>query len=412
MKLLTDKVNINFFYLLFGQTISQLGDKFYSFALAYLVLNTTKSTTAMGTVILFPMLSSIITGFLLGGFIDRHSRKAILIITDIIRGLVIAAVTLLFSIDALTLPIIIFSQIILSVCSAFFSPTVFSVLPQIVKKDRLAKANARMQLITASVTIIGPLLAGVMVANIGYIFIFIFNTISFFLATILTTKINIPSVAKKVNKVQNKFSDGYKYIFKKKSLLAVVIVVAVGHFFVGAIDVVIPALSIKLRGNGAQNMGYIQTFFGVGALAASILLNIVNINNREDKVLFTSLYIIGGIYILLGVLFTAKVMSVVPYLFVFLLYSSVIMFAATCFQVILQKNIEESMSGRVWSIVNSLGNCSMPLAVAVVGFMLDYIRFAYLTTAIGITIFPLVTFLCILYSKGNIKKEIKQLIIE
>ncbi len=411
MKLLTDKVNFNFFYLLFGQTISQLGDKFYSFALAYLVLNTTKSTTAMGMVILFPMLSSIITGFLLGGFIDRYSRKAILIITDIIRGLVIAAVTLLFSINALTLPIIIFSQIILSVCSAFFSPTVFSVLPQIVEKDRLAKANARMQLITSSVTIIGPLLAGVVVANIGYNFIFIFNTISFFLATIFTTKINIPNVSKKENKTENNFSDGYKYIFNKKSLLAIVIVVAVGHFFVGAIDVIIPALSIKLRGNGVQNMGYIQTFFGVGTLVASILLNIVNINNREEKVLFTSLYIIGGIYILLGVLFTVKVMSVVPYLFVFLLYSSVIMFAATCFQVILQKNIEESMSGRVWSIVNSLGNCSMPLAVAVVAFMLDYIRFAYLTTAIGITIFPLVTFLYILYSKGNNKKEIKQLII-
>ena len=247
-----------------------------------------------------------------------------------------------------------------------------------------------------------------MVANIGYNFIFIFNTISFFVATIFTTKINIPNIVKKENKAENNFSDGYKYIFNKKSLLAVVIVVAVGHFFVGAIDVIIPALSIKLQGNGAQNMGYIQTFFGVGTLAASILLNLVNINNREDKVLFTSMYIIGGIYILLGVLFTFKIMSVVPYLFVFLLYSSVIMFAATCFQVILQKNIEESMSGRVWSIVNSLGNCSMPLAVAVVGFMLDYIKFDYLTIAIGITVIPLVTFLCILYSKGNNKKEIKQ----
>lgn len=55
-------LNRNLVYLLSGQFISQIGDKFYALALAFWIMETTKSATAMGTVMLFSMLPSVITG--------------------------------------------------------------------------------------------------------------------------------------------------------------------------------------------------------------------------------------------------------------------------------------------------------------------------------------------------------------
>src|SRR5689334_18807907 len=109
-------LNKNLYFLLSGQFISQIGDKFYALALAYWVLQTTKSPSMMGLVLFSSMAPAILTGFFAGGIIDFFNRKTLLVNTDVIRGFVVTAVVVSYYSGVLNFLIIIAAEIILSIC--------------------------------------------------------------------------------------------------------------------------------------------------------------------------------------------------------------------------------------------------------------------------------------------------------
>lgn len=370
-------INRNLIYLLSGQFISQIGDKFYALALAFWVMETTKSAAAMGTVMLFSMLPSVITGFFLGGFIDRHNRKAILITADIIRGFTIAVVIAVFYLKTLTLPVIILAQVVLSISSAFFNPAVFALIPQIVEKEQLTRANALSQLVYGITLIIGPVVGGLTVAYTGYWFVFVFNAVSFFISAFFNLLLRIQDLQRKDENRKGKLGviEGYKYIFRKRNLIVIITIVAIVHFFVGAFQVAIPTLAVSLQGSGAQNLGLLETSFGLGAVGAGILLSTVKLNNKEEKVIFLSITLIGVFYFIIGVVNRLGIIVVWPYMAAFVLLGSVIILASTCYKVIIQQSVENDMTGRVFGIVTSIGNGSIPVAAFIFGILTDIMKF-------------------------------------
>jgi Major Facilitator Superfamily. len=364
-------------YLLSGQFISQIGDKFYALALAFWVMETTKSAAAMGTVMLFSMLPSVITGFLLSGFVDRNSRKAILITADIIRGFTIAVVIAVFYFKALTLPVIILVQVVLSISSAFFNPAVLVIIPQIVEKEQLTRANALSQLVYGLTLIIGPVVGGLAVAYIGYWFVFVFNAVSFFISAFFNLLLKVQVLRKNEENRKGKLRviEGYKYIFEKRDLVVIIAIVAIVHFFVGAFQVAIPTLAVSLQGSGAQNLGFLDTSFGLGAVGAGLLLSTIKLNNKEEKVIFLSISSIGVFYFIIGVVNRFGINVVWPYMVAFMLLGIVIILASTCYKVIIQQSVENEMIGRVFGIVTSIGNGSIPVAAFIFSILTDILKF-------------------------------------
>jgi len=393
-------INKNLLIVIVGQFLSQFGDKIYLLALTYWVLDTTKSSAATGIALFSSMAPATIIGFVLGGFVDRHNRKSIMIMTDIIRGCVIGIVSVLFYLNFLNLYVVIIAQVLLSVCAAFSDPAVFAIMPMIVERESLSKAIAKSQLVDGVTTIIGPILGGIGIAFWGYGAIFITNGLSFFMSAALERFIKLPP-----NILQNKeekesintytIIDGYKYIFQRKKLKIIIGIVVIGHFVVGALQIIMPILSKIIEGNGAQNLGYIQTAFGIGAVVASLLLAIINISKREEKLMFGSIIAIGCTYIVFGAVNSIGVISIMSYLVIILLFGSIIIFAATCYQVVLQNEIDDSMKGRVYAIVNSIGDSTIPIGILIYGILLDYAKLYWATFALGFIIIPLAILLYI-----------------
>ncbi|MCP4672415.1 MAG: MFS transporter, partial [Desulfobacula sp.] len=185
-------INRNFFYLLTGQFISQIGDKFHMIALAFWVLKSTGSSAKMGAVLAASLIPSLIFGLVSGAFIDRYNRKFIIIGTDLIRGIIIFIFALLFYFKITNFSIILLMQILLSINAAFFDPAIPSVIPQIVDKKDLASANSKHQFVNGFSTIAGAFLGGICIGIFGYLWIFVINAISFLLSAILECFINIP----------------------------------------------------------------------------------------------------------------------------------------------------------------------------------------------------------------------------
>ncbi|MDO0823169.1 MFS transporter [Desulfosporosinus nitroreducens] len=380
-------INNNLFLLLCGQLISQIGDKFYSLALAYWVLQTTHSPSLMGIVLFFSMAPAIMTGFFSGGIIDFFNRKTLMVNTDIIRGLVVSAVAVSYYAGALNILIIIAAQVILSICSAFFDPTVQAIIPQIVEKDELSKANAKSQFIGGIALVAGPLLGGICAVWLGYGFIFSFNALSFFIAALLATLLVIKPLTRAEHlkkRIRENIFDGYKYIFKNRSIILIVSVIAILHFFVGSVQVIMPVFAVTLKGNGAQNLGYIESFYGTGVILTGFLLSLTSINNKEKEFMYGGICFIGLVYALFGILSNLGIRDVFPYFLIFFSMSSAVVVISTCYRAILQKNVEYAMAGRVFGIIGSVGNFTYPVAMLIFGVLLDWFKYGQLLMFCGI----------------------------
>lgn len=393
----------NLYLLIAGQFISQIGDKFYALALAFWVLEATGSSSKMGLVIFFAMAPSILMGFFIGGIIDRFNRKTLLIASDVFRGVVIGLVVIVYFLGHLNLVVIIAAQILLSIASAFFTPTVQAVIPQIVDKEHIPAANAKSQLASGISMIAGPVIGGLAVSYLGYAFVFIFNAVSFMAAAVFEALMNIGSsgASEKAGSMKDSIKEGYSYIFGRKKILIIISIVAIIHFFAGSIQVVIPVLANRLNGNGALNLGYIETFYGFGAIAAALLLNVFSISRKEEKAMFGGVSVLGLIFIVFAVLTGCGVKSKIPFFIVFLLISLTVIIISTAYQTILQKNVENTMAGRVFGIIGSVGNLTLPVATLVFGFMMDWFRLEKLTGICGAALLALSILLFIVYGRRS-----------
>jgi MFS family permease len=391
--------NLNLNLLLSGQLVSQTGDKFYMLALSFMVLETTGSAAKMGVVLFAGMLPIVAVGLFSGVVVDRVDRKAIIIVTDILRGVIVSVVSLLYAQGALTFGLILASQVLLGLNSAFFNPAIPSLIPMIVPKGDLSQANAKTQFASGFANIAGPALGGILVSIYGYSVVFALNAASYFAAAFFECFLKIPSVKTEAHEsFVSAFKEGYRTIYADRKLLIILFMVFVIHFFVGSIEVAIPVIADHLPGSGPANMGYIQTAFGAGAVIMALALSFFSIGGREAFMLFAAVALIG-IFLSLISLSGLLASDLIPYMVLFLLVSASIILAATSFQSLIQANTALEITGRVFGVVSSVGNFSIPFAMLVYGFLLEYCNSHLLLGISGLIIILVTVFSHLLYRK-------------
>ncbi|NNL78274.1 MAG: MFS transporter [Desulfobacterales bacterium] len=385
-------MNKNLYLLLSGQLISQIGDKFHMLAVAFLVLKTTGSPAKMGLVLFCSVFPAMLLGFISGAFLDRYSRKIIIVSADVIRGLIVSALCALYYLGVLSFAMLLVAQLLLSVCTAFFDPAIPAIIPQIVKRDQLTQANSQAQFISGIATIIGPTLGGLMVAWTGYLPIFIINAGSYLFSACFEGFIRLPALNTKAtvkSRILDDIIEGCRYVFSRKRLLIILLMVGVIHFFVGSIEAVIPVFATDLKGGGAENIGFIQTCFGLGTVLAALFISIRNINDKEVLFLFGSVFLIGLLLLMISLLHLAGIRIVAPFLVFFLAIGAAVILAGTSFRSILQKDVEAMLMGRVFGFVSSVGNISIPLAILVFGLLMEYVHFRAILAVSGFALLPL-----------------------
>ena len=263
----------DFKLLLSGQLVSQVGDKCHMIALAFWVLDTTGSSGKMGAVLAASLVPSLLLGLFSGAFIDRYSRKAIIVGTDVIRGLILLTFAGMMALGQVNFAVVLVLQVLLSINAAFFDPSIPAVIPQVVGKEDLARANAMHQSVNSFAMIGGAALGGVAVAGLGYGPVFLLNGLSFLVSAGFEAFIRIP---RQMNSGSGKnllsdIREGYAYLFGSRKLLIILSMVMVIHFFVGGLEVFMPVIANRSGGPGV--LGLFQAGLGGGILVMSLLLS-------------------------------------------------------------------------------------------------------------------------------------------
>jgi hypothetical protein len=169
----------DFWFYFSGQLISQVGSSFTLFALPLLVFKLTHSATSLGLTTVANLLPYLLFGLVLGALVDRIDRKRMMLLTDVGRACVIVILPLLALSGGLRVEDIYVVAFAQSTLGILFNCGEFAAIPSLVGRDDLVAANGRIMATNSAGQIIGPILAGVLVAVMSPADLLFFDAASF-----------------------------------------------------------------------------------------------------------------------------------------------------------------------------------------------------------------------------------------
>ena len=144
---------------------ANLADGVFLIAIPLIAVRLTSSPAAIAGIAIAAQIPMLLLGLLAGGLADRLDRRRTMLTVQVLRVAVVGVLTALALADALSLPVLYVAAFIIGSGEAFFDTNAQSILPSIVGRDRLVKANGRLfGAETIMNSFVGPPLGGVLVA--------------------------------------------------------------------------------------------------------------------------------------------------------------------------------------------------------------------------------------------------------
>ncbi len=373
------------FRLLFGgETVSVLGDQFHFVALAWLTLQLTGSGLALGTVLMTAAVPRAVFMLLGGALSDRFSPRSLMLSSNALRAVVMAIIATLVLTGNAQLWQLYLLAAIFGVVDALFYPAISTITPMLVAERQLPAANALMQGSQQLSGLVGPALAGLLVAAVQTGPAFAIDAVSFTVAALALVLIRCgrraatADVERSAESVMQTIGSGLRYAWSDPAIRTLVILTTALNFaFTGPISVGLAWLADSRFEGGSAAFGIILSAFGAGALLGAVVAGSVHHVPKLGTVVL-------GIGVLLGI--GLGLIGVAPSVPVVLAIAAPmgIMVGFTNVQVIawLQARVAYAMRGRVMSLV-MLGSVALgPLSLAATGVLLD-LGAATLTFAIA-----------------------------
>jgi DHA3 family macrolide efflux protein-like MFS transporter len=289
--------NRNFLALWLGQVISQIGDSFTFLALLIMVNQLTGSTVSMGMMMISLTLPQLVFSFLAGVIVDRLDRRKIMIFSDLLRGLLVLAFLTVRSAEQVYILYIV--GFLVSTVSVFFWPARTAMIPRIVKGEaKLLSANALSQTIRVAAMLIGPALAGFLIAWVGTSLAFVVDSLTYLVSaiaimTITTGGETLDQERIGVRMIWQRFTEGFSYMLRHSTVLGIIVTLMVGLLGIGAIEVLfVPFLQGEF-GVGPEGLGFTQTAQGVGMLLGSVLIGNLAARFRLTRIIAWSIGLLG-----------------------------------------------------------------------------------------------------------------------
>ena len=263
----------NFRLFFSGQFVSLIGTWMQSVAQSWLVYRLTGSVVLLG----FIGFASQIPVFLLapigGAVADRHNRRRILIITQtsaMIFAFILAFLTLTGNIQVWHLFVI---AACFGIGNAFDIPTRQAFAVDMVGKEDLINAIALNSSMFNGARIVGPAIAGILVAWIGEGWCFFLNAASYIavITGILMMNIEIKIHPKTGSTISN-IAEGFKFVAKTAPVRALLLLLGLISLMGMPYAVLMPIFADKILGGDSSTLGYLMGASGLGALIAALAL--------------------------------------------------------------------------------------------------------------------------------------------
>jgi len=292
----------DFSLIWWSQVLSQVADGVSRLALLWFVYSVTGSALKTSVVGLLQTLPPIVLGPLIGVSVDRLPKKAILIVTDVTRGILIGLIPCVLSIEVFTVDMLYLLVFLYGIATAMFVPTLSSSVPFLVDRPRFVAANAMLQSTTSIGIIIGPVLSGLGIAFAGSQEVLCANALIYFSSALCLLPIRLPRSVwshPNVSPVAAAFQDlteGIRYaLISQRTILMLILMASIYTFGAGAFTTLFPVFGKKMLALGPVEVGYLWSWLGIGLFLVSLaLVSLTRWDARKRLQLVSVSSMIGG----------------------------------------------------------------------------------------------------------------------
>ena len=266
--------NSDFRRYLLGTFVSNAGDSLYSVATLWLVYELSGSSFLTGvasSLLLLPYLLQIVAG----PVVDRLPLKPVLVGSQVVQGVVVLVLPLAAYTGQMTVWLVLVTIPSLAMMTLVMSPIQAALVPRIVADEQLSRSNAALATVTLGLDMVFDALGGIFIAVFGATALFLVDSVTFAVASVLFLGMTIPSVdggeparESPLDTYVQDLRDGID-ILRGTLFVPLLCTSAVANFAVGVTLAILPAFGDAL--GGPAFYGLLLGAIGVGRLAGSIV---------------------------------------------------------------------------------------------------------------------------------------------
>lgn len=387
-------LNKNFFLLLQGKVVSNIGDVLYSVALSYWILETTGSKSMMGTILAIQTLVKVILCPFGGVVSDRINRKTIVVGSDFICGCILTTISVFGLCGRLSVWMVLVAGIGMAAASAFFGPAVSAILPDLVAKEDLSKALSLNNTAITLVQILSQSISGILLSLFGPLMIFLGNGASFFLSSLSESFIQNP--VQEHSNVQmtffEDFKEGLTFVIGHRGLRTMMLLSCVLNFFGnGASVLILPYFLEKPFLQGASGYGFTMSVLTIGTLIAVMIYGFLKLNGQQRQQAFATSILISclGISLLMA---SRSLWLIMVAAFVFGFGNALL---NIIFSEVMYEIVPGQVRGKVMGLTSTMSMGLTPIAMAVFSYGADLIG-TYLMMSFGFVMMSIGSFLLVI----------------
>lgn len=351
-----------------GRSISLFGDAFTLIALPWFVLQVTGSGTATAGILLTLQLPAILTSMIIGSLIDRFQPRIIISIDNGLRALIIGLIPILYWSGALELWLLFMLTFLAGMLVPATEVGSRSILPELVGDKDLDAANMLWSFSLNLSLVIGPAVAGVLIASFGGPSVLLIDAWTFAVMAILAA--TLPLLRRSQAGTETPVSErlGFRQLWDMKVVRYTTLLSLVFFFSYGPLEAALPLYSDTVLRTDARGYGLLWSALAVGALIGTLSSTALSHRLRLGLALPLIALLWGAS--LLPMLFTDKLWLACTFLFLGgLMWGPYTPMETT----LLQRNIPKSQLGRVFGARSTLLIGGSPLGLAAGGILLAFV---------------------------------------
>lgn len=265
----------NFRLFFVGQFVSRVGFWMQNMALAWLVYRLTESSLMLGLVAFAGQAPTLVFGLFAGVVADRFDRYRVILVTLVLalaQALLLGVLTLL---DRITAWQVFGLALAAGAIQAFEMPARQSFLMEIVGRDDITSAVALNSTLVNGARILGPALAGVLVAQFGEGVCFLVNGLSFVPIIVGFLAMRLPARGQPEGTAGSTgtfIREGVAYALHTPAIRLLLVLVGLISLLSTPYTVLMPVFAGDILDSGPNGMGMLMGAAGVGAVVGTLLL--------------------------------------------------------------------------------------------------------------------------------------------
>ena len=357
----------------FGQLISLSGTWMQSVAQGWLVYSLTKSPFYLGMVAAAGSLPILL--FTLGGGIaaDRFRKRNLLLLTQALSILPALLLGILIDINMAAVWQVALIAAFLGTVNAFDIPARQSFMAELVGKENLTNAVALNSAAFHGARMIGPVIAGIAIANIGLSACFYLNAVSFLAVIVALSRIRtVGEVRISSQGILKDLIEGIQFMRNKPEIYRIIIMIAIFGLLAMPFVTLLPVFAVEVLKTGSAGFGLLVGATGAGALSAALFLALKGDIENKNRFMAVAAFCVSVPLLFFSLsghfYFSLTILFVIGW--------GLVSFLATANSFI-QLSVPDNLRGRAMSVYTFVFLGTAPIGNSLMGIVADFIGAAH-----------------------------------